>query len=183
MSTVHVFVGASLDGFIAGPNDELDWLGGGGAEGGASQGETPDSFGPFFATIGAVLMGRRTYDVVHGFPDSGWPYGDTPLLVATSRPLTPRRPSVRAVRGSIEELVAQAKQVAGERGVYVDGGILIRSALDAGLVDEITVTVVPMVIGAGIPLFAGVKRRHPLVLIGQRTIAGAAVELKYRPRR
>jgi dihydrofolate reductase len=176
MPRVHVFVGASLDGFIAGPNDELDWLGGG-------EGETPDSFGPFFATIGCVLMGRRTYDIVDGFASGAWPYGDTPLLVATKRALSTKRTSVRAVKGSIEEMIAHAKEVAGARDVYVDGGQLIRSTLDAGLVDAITVTVVPIVLGAGIPLFAGVKQRHRLTLTGQRTVGGAAVELKYEPQR
>jgi dihydrofolate reductase len=175
MQRTHVFVGASLDGFIAGPNDELDWLGG-------SEGEAPDSFGPFFAQIGAVLMGRRSYDVISGFTGP-WQYGDTPMLIATHRPLTTERASVRAVQGSITELVAQARQTAGERDVYVDGGVLIRSALDAGLVDEITVTVVPMVLGRGIALFAGAAQRHPLQLIGHRTVGGAAVELRYRTRR
>ncbi len=176
MSRVQVFVGASLDGFIAGPKDELDWLGG-------SEGDTPDTFAPFFLTIGAVLMGRRTYDVVAGFASGVWPYGDTPLRVATSRPLTPMRASVSALSGSIQELVAKAKELAGDRDVYVDGGRLIRATLDAGLVDAITVTVVPMVLGEGIPLFAGVQRRHPLKLIGQRTVGDAGVELRYEPQR
>jgi dihydrofolate reductase len=105
------------------------------------------------------------------------------MLIATNRELAAQRASVRAIKGSLAERVAQAKQAAGDRDVYVDGGQLIRSALDAGLVDEITVTVVPIVIGAGIPLFAGVARHHPLELLGHRTIGGAAVELKYRPRR
>jgi dihydrofolate reductase len=175
MPRTHVFVGASLDGFIAGPNDELDWLGG-------SEGETPDSFGPFFAQIGAVLMGRRSYDVVTELAGP-WPYGDTPLLVATHRALVPRRASVRAAQGTIGELVEQARQTAGERDVYVDGGNLIRAALDAGLIDEITVTVVPMVLGRGVALFAGATRRHPLQLISQRSVGRAAVELRYRTRR
>jgi dihydrofolate reductase len=127
-------------------------------------------------------MGRRTYDVVCGMKGP-WPYGDTSMLIATSRELSATRPSVRAVRGEIGQLVEQAKQAAGDRDVYIDGGRLIRSALDAGLVDLITVTIVPIVIGAGIPLFAGVTRHHPLELLGQRTIARAAVELTYRPRR
>jgi dihydrofolate reductase len=187
MPRTHVFVGASLDGFIAGPNDELEWLSGGQSDGPSSgpsegQAEAHKSFRAFFAQIGAVLMGRRTYDVVSSMTGP-WIYGETPMLIATSRPLAAGRPSVRAVRGSIAELVEQARAAAGERDVYVDGGRLIRSALDAGLIDEITVTIVPIVIGAGIPLFAGVARHHPLELIGQRTIAGAAVELKYRPRR
>jgi dihydrofolate reductase len=187
MPRTRVFVGASLDGFIAGPNDELDWLSGGGGESqatnpGEGQAEAHKSFTEFMAQIGTVLMGRRTYDVVCGMKGP-WPYGDTPMLIATSRELSAKRPSVSAVQGSIGELVERAKQAAGDRDVYVDGGQLIRSALDAGLVDEITVTIVPIVIGAGIPLFAGVKRHHPLKLLGTRTIAGAAVELKYGPRR
>jgi len=175
MARTRVFVGASVDGFIAGPNDELDWLT-------PTEGEVPETFAPFFAQIGAVLMGRRTYDVVCGF-ESAWPYGDTPLLVATHRPMTAKRPSVRSVRGSIAELIDQAKEVAGARDVYVDGGRLIRAALDADLVDEITVAVVPIIIGAGIPLFAGVTRHHQLELVGERAIGGAAVDLTYRPKR
>jgi dihydrofolate reductase len=184
MARVRVFVGASLDGFIAGPDDELDWLGGGGSsEPSKDPPAPPDTFGPFMAQIGAVLMGRRTYDVVCGMKGP-WLYGQTPMLIATSADeLAHDRPTARAASGSIAELVGAAKKLAGERDVYVDGGQLIRSALDAGLVDEITVTVVPIVIGRGIPLFAGVTRHHPLELLGQRVIGGAAVELKYAPRR
>lgn len=171
MAKTHVFCGVSLDGFIAGPEDELDWLTG------DSEADVPDTFAPFYARIGAVLMGRRTYDIVSGFDK--WFYGNTPMLIATSRPLTPARPSVRAVSGSIETMVEQAKHIAAERDVYVDGGALIRSALDAGLIDEITVTVVPIIIGKGIPLFAGAGRHHKLELLSERSL-GAAVELRYR---
>jgi dihydrofolate reductase len=169
VSRIRVFIASSLDGFIAGPNDEIDWLPD--PEPGAV-----DTFTPFFAEIGAMLMGRRTYDVICGF--ESWPYGETPVLVATSRPLDSQR--VRAVAGSIDELVAAAKLAAGERDVYLDGGALIRSALDAGLVDEITVTMIPIVLGAGIPLFAGAARQHRLETIGSRSIGGGLVELRYR---
>ena len=89
MSRVRVFIAASLDGFIAGPNDELDWLHH--PEGGE------DTFTPFFRQIGAMLMGRRTYDVIRDF-EGEWPYGDTPILVATTRPLDTGRESVRRAR-------------------------------------------------------------------------------------
>ena len=175
MPRIRVFIACSLDGFIAGPNDEIDWLTGnsGGAE---------DTFTPFRAPIGAMLMGRRTLEVVAGF-SGAWPYGDIPVLVATRRPLSSKQPTVRAVSGSIAEVVAQAKQAAGERDVYIDGGALIRSALDADLIDELTVTIIPIVLGAGLPLFAGAGRRHALELIGERTIGGGLVQLVYRPRR
>jgi len=161
MTAVRVFIACSLDGFIAGPNDELDWLAGpAGAE---------DTFTPFFAQIGAMLMGRRTYDVVDAF-EGVWPYGDTPVLVATRRPLTTTRDAVRAVDGTIAQQIDEARAVAGGRDVYLDGGCLIRDALDANL------------LGEGIPLFAGAGRRHALDLVGERSVGGGLVELQYRPR-
>jgi len=172
MSRTRVFIASSLDGFIAGPNDEIDWLSSDGAE---------DTFTPFFTEVGALLMGRRTYDVASSF--DGWPYGDTPVLVATHRPLAAAQPTVRAVSGSIEELIAEAKAAAKGRDVYLDGGALIRCATDAGLVDEITVTLIPIILGAGLPLFAGAGHRHPLDLVSARPIGGGLAELVYRPRR
>jgi dihydrofolate reductase len=171
MARVRVFIASSLDGFIAGPNDELDWLPahGAGAE---------DTFTPFMKEIGALLMGRRTYDVVCGF-EGAWPYGDTPVLVATQRPLTAKVPSVRAVSGTTEELITQAIHAAAGRDVYIDGGALIRAALDANLIDEIVVTVIPVVLGQGLPLFAGVRARHPLTLLNSRPIGAGMVQLTY----
>jgi dihydrofolate reductase len=174
MTRVRVFIASSLDGFIAGPHDELDWLE-------ASSEGAEDTFSPFFQQVGAMLMGRRTYDVVTGF--DAWHYGDTPVLVATSRPLTAMRPSVSAVTGSIAEVVEEAKRRAGSRDVYIDGGALIRAALDAGLIDELTVTVIPMVLGRGLPLFAGVERACALSLQSQRAIGGGLVQLVYAPKR
>ena len=85
------------------------------------------------------------------------------MLVATSRPLgDPIAPTVSAVSGTPRELLAKAREVAGERHVYVDGGALIRSFLDEGLIDEMTITLIPVILGAGIPLFAGVRERHKL---------------------
>ncbi len=175
MNRVRVFIATSLDGFIAGPNDELDWLpsGNSGAE---------DTFTPFMQHIGALLMGRRTYEVANGF-DGPWPYGETPVLVATNRNLEPRQDTARAIGGNIQELVAAAKQVAGNRDVYIDGGSLIRSALKAQLIDDITVTLIPIVLGKGLPLFAGCAERHALDLDSTRSIGGGLVELNYRPSR
>jgi dihydrofolate reductase len=175
MSRVRVFVATSLDGFLAGPDDELDFLAPG--EG------TEDTFSPFLEEVGALLMGRRTHDVVAAMPGAPWPYGDRPVLVATSRPLAPARPSVRAVRGPVDDLVAEARRAAGDLDVYLDGGALVRSALEAGLVDELTVTVVPWALGRGRPLLAGLAGRVPLALEGARPIGGGLVQLRYRPLR
>ena len=121
---IRGFLASSLDGFIAGPNDELDWLNC--AEG------AEDTFTPFIKQIGALLMGRRSYDVASSF-DVPWPYGDTPVLVATHRPLEPKHPTIKACGGSLAELVEQAKSVAAPKDVYIDGGQLVRQALDEGL--------------------------------------------------
>lgn len=171
MSKVRVFIASSLDGFIAGPNDELDWLP-------SVNSEVEDTFTPFMSGIGALLMGRRTYDVARGF-DGPWPYGDTPVLVATKQMLGGAPSSVSSVSGEVSTLVMLAKEAAGERDVYVDGGTLIRSVLDEGLVDEMTVTLVPIVLGMGIPLFAGCFRRHALELVSSRPIGGGLVQVTY----
>jgi dihydrofolate reductase len=173
MKRVCVFVASSLDGFIAGPKDELDWL--------SIREGVQDTFTPFLERVGAILMGRRTFDVVCRFEEQ-WPYGERPLLVATSRSLEAPRPSVQPVTGGILELVGQAKEAAGRDDVYVDGGQLIRTSVDAGLVDEITVTLMPVILGQGIPLFAGASQRHHLELLRSRPIGGGLVELKYGPR-
>lgn len=169
---VRVFIACSLDGFIAGPDGDLDWLPGDGPPG------EDFGFGAHMAATGALLMGRATYDTIaeHGWD---WPYGDTPVLVATSRPLQPLAPTVRAVTGTPEELVAAARAAAGERGVYADGGALIRSLVDAGLVDEMVVTVIPVLLGGGPPLFAGVATRRRLELRSTTAFAGGLVQLRY----
>lgn len=169
MGKICVFMGCSLDGFIAGPNDELDWLPTEGFE---------DTFTPFMEGVGAMLMGRRTFEVVDG--EGSWSYGETPVLVPTRRPLATERPTVRRVEGSIEEVVAEARRAAGDKNVYLDGGALIRSALDADLIDEFTITVVPTILGAGLPLFAGASKRTQLAFEGIRDIGAGLAELRYR---
>ncbi|MCA9714153.1 MAG: dihydrofolate reductase [Myxococcales bacterium] len=177
MSRARVFIATSLDGFIAGPDDDLSWLP-------EPDADEPTDFGfpAFFDQVGALLMGRRTHDVVAGF-DVEWPYGDRPVLVATRRPLTPAHANVRAVTGTIAEMVARAREAAGGSDVYVDGGALIRSALEAELIDLLEISVVPVILGAGTPLFAGAARRHDLELVESAPIGAGLVKLTYRPRR
>lgn len=180
MSRLRVFIASSLDGFIAGENDDLSWLTGPSSE---TAGASPSDYGydTFIAECGALLMGRNTYRVVEAF--SGWPYGELPVLVATSRPLTPKVDTVRAVSGTIEELVAEAKRVAGDKDVYLDGGVMIRQALDADLVDELIVSILPIAIGKGAPLFAGVGRWQRFDLVGSHAYPSGLVQLTLKPRR
>lgn len=143
----RVFIAASLDGYIATAENGLDWL---------EELPNPDGedygFAEFLAGIDAVVMGRGTFDVIHGFRP--WPY-DRPVLVATSSPvvipedLTGR---VQAVSGTATELHARAL-AQGFTSLYVDGGRLITSFLAAHLIDEMTIARLPVLLGSGIPLF------------------------------
>ena len=167
---VRVFIACSLDGFIAGANGDLSWL------------PAPDSTGEdygyhaFLAETEAILMGRATYDVAARF--DSWPYGRTPVFVATSRSLDPVAPTVRAVSGSASELLAAVRAETGG-SIYLDGGALIRSFLDADLIDTLTVTVVGVVLGTGVPLFAGAAQRRELRLVDAVPYPSGLVQLRY----
>lgn len=142
---VRVFIACSLDGFIAGPDGDLSWL------------PTPSAdedygYGAFIAETSAILMGRSTYDTAAGF--DGWPYAELPVLVATNRPLEPAVETVRPISGDPGALLDRVRATT-DGNVYLDGGALIRQFLDAGLVDDLTVTIVPCILGAGASLFAG----------------------------
>ncbi len=178
-SRVRVYMACSLDGFIAGPGDDLSWL----HENHSAPGDLPPApealrFDDFMSQVGAMLMGRTTYDVVEQM--DGWAYGETPVLVATRRPLAPARASVRPVSGDIRELVGQARGVAGDKDVYLDGGDLIRQALDAGLVDEITATWVPILLAGGTRLFDGVLSRTRLQFVAHHFYGDGMLQVTAR---
>lgn len=176
-SRVRVYLGCSLDGCIAGPEHDLSFL----SEFGPDEAPEPDEglgFEAFLAQIGALLMGRRTYQVLLDY--DAWHYGDRPVLVATHRPLppAPKGGKAWAVEGPIEALVAQAKGAAGEGDVYLDGGDLVRQGLDAGLVDELCLTFLPVVLGRGVRLWDGLRHGHRLEFHPPTTHAGRLVQVR-----
>lgn len=151
-----VFVGASVDGFIARPDGGLDWLPAGGGE--------AHGYDELMATVDALVIGRGTFDTVLGFPE--WPYGQKPVIVLSSRPLdlsAVRDRPVERMDGEPAEIVARL-EARGIGHIYVDGGITIQRFLRAGLIQHLIVTRVPVLIGQGIPLFgpldADVRLRH-----------------------
>ncbi len=171
-SRLRVFIAMSLDGYIAGVDDDLSWL--------PPPVEGADfGYDAFMSGIGALLMGRRTFDVVAAFDP--WPYGDRPVLVATHRHL-PKTAHAEAIVGELTTLIECAKTAAKGRDVYLDGGQLIRQALDASLVDELIVSIVPVVLGKGVPLFAGAEHQHALELVRSEAFQNGLVQLTYRPR-
>jgi len=167
-----VFVGASLDGYIARPDHGLDFLGG--------DAPPPDSgFDAFFASVDALLVGRNTYDVVLGLPF--WPYGAKPVFVRTRRPLgqAPEGAVVEPISGEPAELLT-ALAARGCEHVYVDGGVTIQEFLRAGLIDRLVITWLPVLIGSGIPLFGDLAADVRLELASARTLEGGALQAEYR---
>lgn len=165
-----MFVGTSLDGFIARPNGDLDWL---------PHGTGEDlGYDAFMATVDALVMGRNTYDKVLTF--GKWPYGERPVFVLTSRPLAPTPPGakVEGMSGAPDEILSQLA-ARGIRHVYVDGGITIQRFLQAGLIQHLTITRIPVLLGTGIPLFGPTPRDIPLRHVATRQFPSGVVQSEY----
>ncbi len=182
---VRGYLATSADGFIAGPDDEIGWLQEPRNTGvpmavGPWAEVVPDgmTYDEFASNLGCLLMGRRTFDVACGF--GTWPYGEIPVLVATTRDLSQSEGSVTAVSGDIEELVEQAQEVARGADIYVDGGSLIRQALVADLIDELVVTIIPTVLGDGVRLFEAPMSRIDLAVHDVRKYGAGYVQIHYR---
>jgi dihydrofolate reductase len=144
-----VFIGTSLDGFIARANGDFDFLPPGGGE--------PHGYHEFMATVDALVIGRKTFETVLTF--DAWPYGEKPVFVLSTRALAPA-PSgsvVEHMSGDPAEIVSQL-EARGIRHVYVDGGITIQRFLEAGLIQRLIITRIPVILGSGIPLFGPVGR-------------------------
>ena len=153
--TVSAFVATSLDGFIARSDGALDWLN-------EANTTVPDDedcgFQAFMDSIDAVIMGRKTYEQVLSHHE--WPYGRTPVVVLSRSPISSPPGVPVTVTYSSEpprDLLERLSKEGAER-VYVDGGITIQGFLSEGLIDEITVTVIPIILGDGIPLFGPIGK-------------------------
>jgi dihydrofolate reductase len=170
MMEASVFVGTSLDGFIARINGDFDFLEAGGAE--------PHGYDEFMATVDALVIGRKTFETVLTF--DAWPYGEKPVIVLSSRSLPPARPDAVVEHMSGEPAEIWSRLTArGFQHIYVDGGITIQRFLRAGLIHRVIVTRVPVLIGTGIPLFGSVN--HDIVLrhVATRQYAGGLVQSEY----
>ena len=172
----HVFIATSLDGFIARLDGGLDWLPSGGSGEGEDHGYTA-----FTDSIDAVVMGRNTYEVVLGF--GGWHF-TKPVVVLSSHgvDIAPDlREKVFSMTGSPEEVSAQCA-ARGWRELYVDGGVTIQRFLRAGLIERMIITRIPVVLGAGIPLFGAVPQDVRLGHVRTQAYDSGLVQSEYRVR-
>ena len=168
---ISVFIAHSVDGYIATDDDSLDWLMAAGAEG------EDYGFDDFLADIDVVAMGSSTYDFIKDFPEL--PYRDRPVHVFTRRDLGPREGFEFYARTPAEAVTSWQER--GFRCVYLDGGRLISQFLDAGLVDELTLTTVPVLLGSGKPLFHRITHGTQLRLVDSQVFPSGMVNLRYRP--
>lgn len=169
---VSVFIGTSLDGFIARRNGAFDFLPPGGGE--------PHGYDEFIASVDAIVIGRKTFETVLTLEP--WPYGDKRVVVLSSRPV-----DLSVVRGGVvEHMAGSPAQIvsrlaaSGAHHLYVDGGITIQGFLRAGLIQRLIITRVPVLIGDGIPLFGTLPRDIPLRHVGTRQYPSGLVSSEYR---
>ena len=187
MSRVQYYCAATLDGYIAEADDGLDWLMGyQGSYGGEATAPNPmgegGSYGPFYDGVGAMVSGSATYEFVldHLGDDGTWPYAGKPWWVLSSRDLPVPATDVRIASGEVADLYDEIASSAGEQNLWVVGGGNVASQFAAaGLLDEVLVTVVPVVLGAGKPLFDERLPGGPLQLTGTTVFANGMVELRY----
>jgi dihydrofolate reductase len=168
--TVSVFIGASVDGFIARPNGDLDWLP-----------DDPEAHGydEFMASVDALVMGRKTFETVLTF--GAWPYGDKRVVVLSSRPVDLSAAAgglVEQMAGPPAEIVAKLA-ASGAHHLYIDGGVTIQGFLRAGLVQRLIITRVPVLIGEGIPLFGTLPRDIRLHHVATRSYPSGLVQTEY----
>ena len=165
-----MFVGTSLDGFIARRNGLYDFLPAGGGE--------PHGYDEFIASVDTVLIGRNTFEVILKLPE--WPYSDRRVVVLSHRTL-----DFSGITGRVEQMTGDPAQIvreltaSGAKHVYVDGGITVQQFLRASQIHHITITRVPVLIGEGIPLFGSVPQDIRLRHIGTRQYRTGLVTSEY----
>lgn len=169
-----VYIATSLDGFIARANGDLDWLPSPVGAGGEDYG-----YAAFMKTVDVIVMGRGTYEKVLTF--GNWPY-EMPVVVLSSRHLTlpaQTAASIETMSGPPSDIVARLES-RGLQHAYVDGGVTIQRFLEAGVIQRLIITQVPVLIGSGIPLFGPLTRDIPLHHVNSRAWANGLVQSEYQ---
>ena len=170
-----VFNATSLDGYIARENGDLDWL----PAGGAVSDDIDNGYKAFMDTVDVCVMGRHTFEKVLTL--GPWPFDEKPVVVLTSRTsglqLLPA-PNVEFMAGSPREIVARLSG-RGAQHLYVDGGNTIRRFLEAGLIQRIIITRIPIILGSGIPLFGPMGHDIRLRHVATRQFPSGFVQSEY----
>ena len=166
---ISIYIAMSIDGYIARKDGGLDWL---------EYGHTGDEdygFKKFIGSVNALVLGRNTYEVVSGFDK--WPYEGIRVIVL-SNTLNEVRKEAELFCGQLTNLASMLNSE-GIKHVWVDGGITVSKFLEAGLVDDITISVIAVLLGSGIPLFSIMNKEHKCRLVSTQSYPSGLVQLKY----
>jgi dihydrofolate reductase len=182
-SQVTIHMVASLDGFIARKDGSVDWM------------ETSDQFvggdtmspefvEAFLKTIDCYVMGSRTYETALSFEAKGlgWSYGDKPTFVLTRRELPRTRDTVKFYSGDLAQLVNRSLRPKFRSIWFVGGGVVSAECLLLGLADEVRYSILPILIGDGIPFFDKLDRDIALHLVEVKAYESGMVALRYQLR-
>ena len=182
-SRVTIHMAASLDGFIARKDGRVDWLE---TSDEFAEGETlaADGIAAFLETIDCYVMGSHSYELALGFEAQGfgWPYGDTPTFVLTTRELPRRRDSVTFHSGDLARFVNERLRPRYRSIWFVGGSAVSGECLRLGLADELRYAILPVLIGEGIRFFDALDRDVLLHLAGVKGYRSGMVELRYEVR-
>lgn len=172
-----VYIAASLDGFIARENGALDWLPG--SDGAGDQSGEDYGYYAFMDSIDALVMGRNTFEMVLSF--GSWPYGDKRVIVLSSQPIQIPDDLLSTVESKsctpaelVQELAEQGLQ-----HLYIDGGKTIQGFLNAGLIQELIISQIPVLIGSGIPLFGALDKDKQLRHLETQSYENGIVQSRY----
>ena len=170
--TASVFIGISVDGFIARPNGKLDFLPEGGGE--------PHGYNEFIASVDAIVIGRATFEKVLTL--GPWHYGSKRVVILSSRAvdLSAAHGGVVEQMGGPPAKIVSKLAASGAQHLYVDGGISIQRFLRAGQIQRLIITRVPVLIGEGIPLFGTLPQDIPLRHVATRHFASGLVQSEYQ---
>ena len=176
MRNILLYIAASLDGYIARADGTIDWL-----EDKAYTIKGEDfGYSSFIQTIDTTLMGHETYKTVAGF-EAPFPYTDKTNYVFSRTP-HPDTASVKFVSSDVVAFVKQLKQQPGNDIWLIGGGQLNTLLLNAGLIDEIILTYIPVILGTGIPLFAPVAGEQMFKVLESKSFENGFVQLRLKPR-
>jgi dihydrofolate reductase len=175
MPQVIYYVATSLDGYIAIPDGGLEWLA-------PFEGMGQDyGYDEFYSSVDAVLLGSRTYEKSLTF--GAWPFPEKPCWVFSRRGIAAAEPDVVITSDSPDQLMAELEERGVRRAWLVGGGALAGSFREHRLITEYIVSVIPVILGEGIPLFASSGEREYLQLADSRSYQNGVVQLRYLQRR
>jgi dihydrofolate reductase len=165
-----VFIATSLDGFIARQDGALDWL---------PADCEPHGYDEFIASVDALVIGRKTFETVLSFGE--WPYGSKPVIVLSTSMSELKAPTGAVcdfMSGTPQQIVNRLAE-RGMKHLYIDGGITIQGFLNAGLIQRLIITRIPVLLGTGIPLFGLVSHDIGLQHVATRSYPSGLVQSEY----